>query len=59
MIGVHRALIGFLRDRVLGQSADPKRLAKEAAAAARTAFAALSDGLHTYAPARPRTADGM
>jgi AcrR family transcriptional regulator len=55
MIGVHQALIHFVRQRLLAGATDRKRLAREMTAVGRAAFAMLTDGFGSYALATPRS----
>jgi AcrR family transcriptional regulator len=49
LIGVHRALIDFVRRRTLAGEDEPVRLARDLRAQARRAFAVLERGLGQYA----------
>jgi AcrR family transcriptional regulator len=51
LLGLHRALIDFVRTRVLAGDDDRDRLARDLRAQARKAFARLEEGLGRYAPA--------
>jgi hypothetical protein len=51
LIGTHRALIDFVRRRTLTGHDEPRRLARELRAQARTAFGRLEEGLGGYARA--------
>jgi AcrR family transcriptional regulator len=55
MIGVHRALINFVRAGIRTTPVDRKRLARDTVAVGRAAVALLADGLGGYAPARRGT----
>jgi AcrR family transcriptional regulator len=52
MIGIHRALIHLVRQRLQADEVDRKKLAMETAAAGWAAAAALAEGYATYAPGR-------
>jgi hypothetical protein len=54
MIGIHRALINFVRERLLAGETDRSKLARDTVAVGRAAVSSLSDGFGTYAPAKPR-----
>jgi AcrR family transcriptional regulator len=54
MIGIHRALINFVRERLLAGQTDRKKLARDTVAVGRAAVSSLADGFGTYAPARHR-----
>ena len=54
MIGIHRALIKFVRKRILAGETDRRKLARDTAAAGRTAVTSLADGFGAYAPAKHR-----
>jgi AcrR family transcriptional regulator len=51
LIGVHRALIDYVRRRTLAGDDDPTRLARDLRAQGRRAFNRLESGLGEYAPA--------
>jgi AcrR family transcriptional regulator len=55
MIGIHRALINFVRQRLEAGETNRKRLARNTAAIGEAAVAMINDGIGAYAPAkRPR-----
>jgi AcrR family transcriptional regulator len=54
MIGVHRALIQLVRERVQDPDLDRKRLARDVRRTGRAAIAMLDKGLASYAPGRQR-----
>jgi AcrR family transcriptional regulator len=53
LMGVHRALIDFVRRRTLAGDDEPRELARAVRAQAEQAFARLEVGLGKYAEARP------
>ena len=56
LVGVHRALIGFVRKRVLAEDDDRPRLARDLRAQTIEAFARLEEGWGAYAPRKGETA---
>jgi hypothetical protein len=57
LLGVHRALIDYVRDRTLAGDDDPARLARALRAQGKRAFKRLETGLGQYAPATGAAAD--
>ena len=53
LLGLHRALIDFVRRRVLAGHDEPDRLARDLRTEAERALALLESGLGRYAPASP------
>jgi AcrR family transcriptional regulator len=56
LIGVHRALIAYVRERLEAGASDRRRLAREVRQRGENALALLSDGLGDYA-AKPQKGD--
>jgi AcrR family transcriptional regulator len=54
LIGVHRALIAYVRERLEAGVTDRRRLAREVRQRGEDALALLSDGLGYYAPKRQK-----
>jgi AcrR family transcriptional regulator len=52
LMGVHRALIGYVRERLLGGNPNRRRLAREVRARGEAALALLANELGDYAPRR-------
>jgi AcrR family transcriptional regulator len=52
MLGIHRALINFVRARLRAGERDRKQLARETAAVGRASVAVVADGFGRYAPAK-------
>jgi AcrR family transcriptional regulator len=55
MIGIHEALITFVRQRLLDGETNRPKLRRDLVAAGRAATALLAAGLEDYATSRPRT----
>jgi AcrR family transcriptional regulator len=49
MIGIHRALINYVRERILAGETDRRKLARDTAAVGRAAVTSLAGGFGTYA----------
>jgi AcrR family transcriptional regulator len=54
LIGVHRALIYYVRERLESGASDRRRLARQVRRRGENALALLSDGLDDYAPKRQK-----
>jgi AcrR family transcriptional regulator len=54
LIGIHRALISYVRERLDAGASDRRRLARQARSRGEKALALLSDGLGDYAPKRKK-----
>jgi AcrR family transcriptional regulator len=54
LMGVHRALIADVRERLDAGATDRRRLARQVRRRAENALALLADGLGDYAPKRPK-----
>jgi AcrR family transcriptional regulator len=54
LIGVHRALITYLRERLEAGTTDRRRLARQVRQRGENALALLADGLGDYAPKRQK-----
>jgi AcrR family transcriptional regulator len=54
LIGIHRALISYVRERLDAGASDRRRLARQARSRGEKALALISDGLGDYAPKRKK-----
>jgi AcrR family transcriptional regulator len=54
LIGIHRDLISYVRERLDAGASDRRRLARQARSRGEKALALLSDGLGDYAPKRKK-----
>jgi AcrR family transcriptional regulator len=54
LIGVHRALITYVREQLEARTTDRRRLARQVRQRGQNALALLADGLGNYAPKRQR-----
>jgi hypothetical protein len=54
LIGVHRALITYGRERLEAGTSDRRRLARQVRQRGQNALALLADGLGDYAPKRQK-----
>jgi AcrR family transcriptional regulator len=52
LIGVHRALVAYVREQVVAGTPDRRRLGRDVRARGKAALALLADGLANYAPKR-------